>query len=109
MGNVHKHLVVLLEEEFFQQGDRERQMGIPVMPLMDRSKDSAAASQNFFLEKLVRPLLEPVAHVLNDEIEKFMLNNLTTNTRIWVDLVDKHGKLTAAKVVPLDITVAEEE
>merc|ERR1712159_217250 len=55
--DVHRWVVVGLEEEFFAQGDKELAAGIPVSPLMDRKKDSAPASQGFFLEKLVRPLL----------------------------------------------------
>merc|ERR1712217_600764 len=100
---VHKHLVVLLEEEFFAQGDRERELGLCVMPLMDREKDSAAASQNFFLDKLVRPLFDPFANLLAGEMRHMVMGNLATNTKMWAELVEKHGKLTAAKIVPLDI------
>merc|ERR1712196_270211 len=57
--SVHRTLVACLEEEFFSQGDQEKAAGLPISPMMDRSKDSAATGQGFFLEKLVRPMLEP--------------------------------------------------
>jgi len=106
---VHKNLVVLLEEEFFAQGDRERELGLPVMPLMDREKDSAAASQNFFLAKLVRPLLDPFAQLLSWDMRNLVAGNLETNTKMWADLVEKHGKLTAAEIVPLDTSEDDED
>merc|ERR1719162_761303 len=34
--DVYKQLVVVLEEEFFAQGDKERGLGIPIMPMSDR-------------------------------------------------------------------------
>merc|ERR1712048_972609 len=107
--HIHKNLVVLLEEEFFAQGDRERQQGIPVMPLIDRTKDSAAVSQGFFLDKLVRPMLEPYTHFLNSELGGFMLSNLSKNRDRWMELVKQHGKQTAAQIVPLDKLDSEEE
>jgi hypothetical protein len=43
-------------EEFFQQGDRERKLGMPVSPLCDRRKVSKAASQPGFVDFIVKPL-----------------------------------------------------
>ena len=34
----HKRWAYQLEEEFFRQGDQERDVGLPVSPLMDRSQ-----------------------------------------------------------------------
>ena len=34
-----------LEEEFFQQGDKERAAGLPISPLMDRNKDGVTKAQ----------------------------------------------------------------
>ena len=33
----HRRWAYQLEEEFFRQGDQERDVGLPVSPLMDRS------------------------------------------------------------------------
>merc|ERR1711920_701690 len=100
---VHKHLVVLLEEEFFAQGDKERELGIPVMPLMDREKDSAASSQNFFLDKLVRPLLDPFCIFLKIDLREQLTTGLVTNKTRWEKLVEANGKLSAAKLIEFDI------
>lgn len=43
-------------EEFFAQGDREKEEGLPVTPLCDRLTTSLPASQINFLEFIVAPL-----------------------------------------------------
>jgi hypothetical protein len=35
----------VLEEEFFRQGDRERELGLPISPLFDRAKQGVGKSQ----------------------------------------------------------------
>ncbi len=45
---VHKKWVQYLEEEFFRQGDREKQNGLTVSPLMDRDKNGITKSQVCF-------------------------------------------------------------
>ena len=35
----------VLEEEFFNQGDKERELGIPISPLFDRAKQGVSKSQ----------------------------------------------------------------
>jgi len=99
---VHKHMVVLLEEEFFLQGDREKEAGLPVMPLMNRNQDSAATAQGFFLDKMVIPLLVPYTNLLLPDLGKRLLDNIEENKQRWAQLVEKHGKKTAAELVPLD-------
>jgi hypothetical protein len=34
-----------LEQEFFEQGDRERELGLPLSPLFDRNKPGVTKSQ----------------------------------------------------------------
>ena len=43
-------------EEFFNQGDREKEEGLPITPLCDRGTTSLSASQINFLEFIVVPL-----------------------------------------------------
>ncbi|CAE8739809.1 unnamed protein product, partial [Polarella glacialis] len=54
--DVHVQWVRRLEEEFFAQGDKEKERGLPVSFLMDRSKPGAAATQVGFFEFVVLPL-----------------------------------------------------
>jgi len=100
--DVHKHLVVALEEEFFAQGDQERELNLPIMPMMDRRKDSAATSQGFFLEKLVSPLVDPCTRFMNRQLADVLRDNILGNKRRWQALIEKHGKKTAAELLPLD-------
>jgi len=99
---VHRHMVAALEEEFFRQGDRERELGLPIMPLMDRAKDSAASSQGFFLEKLVQPLLEPFCFFVLPAVADTLLSNLRVNRESWAALVKQHGHVTAGKMASLE-------
>lgn len=100
--NIHKHLVAGLETEFFSQGDRERELGLPIMPLMDRTKDSVAAAQDFFLGKLVLPLLTPYVSFLEDTLAEDYLESLDTNRERWQELVAKHGKKLISEILALE-------
>lgn len=107
--DVHQHLVVMLEKEFFGQGDRERELGLTVMPMMDRRKDSCAAGQGFFLSKLCLPLLVPYTYFLNSERRDVLTGHVADNIKQWADLVSKHGRRTAKSIVNIETeaTVAE--
>jgi hypothetical protein len=56
--DLHKLWSGLITREFFQQGDKERDLGIPVSPLCDRDKVVLSSSQKGFLSYLVLPLFE---------------------------------------------------
>ncbi|KAG2430444.1 hypothetical protein HXX76_009967 [Chlamydomonas incerta] len=53
---VHKRWLGVLEEEFFRQGDRERELGLPISPLFDRAKQGVSKSQVGFFEFVALPL-----------------------------------------------------
>jgi cAMP-specific phosphodiesterase 4 len=48
----------LLFEEFFKQGDKERELGIGVSDLMDRSTTNIAKAQLGFIDIIVEPAFE---------------------------------------------------
>jgi hypothetical protein len=100
--DVHKHMIVALEEEFFQQGDKERELGmLPVMPMMDRHAGSAASAQGFFLGKMVKPLLIPFTKFVQPQMGEDLVKSINENIQNWADLLAKHGeKMTAAQLVP---------
>jgi len=93
----------------FKQGDQERELGMPIMPLMDRTRDSAPSSQGFFLEKLVQPLLEPFCFFLHHSVADSLLSNLRLNKENWAELVRKHGKKTAGEIIPEEDAEEAEE
>jgi len=62
---LHKAWTEALEEEFFRQGDMERELGMPISPLMDRFKPGATAPSNQigFFKVVVMPLYTSLVKV----------------------------------------------
>ncbi|KAG2497634.1 hypothetical protein HYH03_004373 [Edaphochlamys debaryana] len=58
---VHKRWLAALEEEFFRQGDRERELGLPISPLFDRTKTGVSKSQVGFMDFVALPLVRALA------------------------------------------------
>ncbi|KAI8469519.1 MAG: hypothetical protein J3K34DRAFT_423476 [Monoraphidium minutum] len=52
-----------IAEEFWQQGDRERELGLAVQPLFDRARANVPASQIAFLQLFVKPSFELLSHI----------------------------------------------
>ncbi|CAE8627361.1 unnamed protein product, partial [Polarella glacialis] len=72
---------VQILDEFYQQGDQEKQMGVPVQALNDREKVNRPFSQIGFIEFLVSPLLLTVVKVLHP-VEP-MLDQMMSNVKSW--------------------------
>jgi len=74
-------------DEFFAQGDQEKQLGIPVQMLNDRDKVNKPLSQIGFIEFMIVPLnaaqtkLFPGLHELSENLA----SNMWEWHRIWVD------------------------
>jgi len=100
--DVSKATVAALEEEMFRTGDLERQLGVPIMPMNDRTKDSLAAGQGFFLGKMVLPLFTPFASFLNKDLSSAFESNLDRNRTNWADLIQRHGKQSASELLALE-------
>jgi hypothetical protein len=63
-------------DEFFLQGDRERELGWEVTPMMDRQGCSVPRVQLGFIDVIARPLMTLVAQAaILEEIER--------NRAIW--------------------------
>ncbi|XP_069387911.1 dual specificity calcium/calmodulin-dependent 3',5'-cyclic nucleotide phosphodiesterase 1C-like [Paralichthys olivaceus] len=65
---LHHHWTTSLLEEFFRQGDKEAELGLPFSPLCDRSSTMVAQSQIGFIDFIV----EPTFTVLMEMIEKIV-------------------------------------
>ena len=59
----HLRWVSLLQEEFFQQGDRQKLLKMPVSPLMDRNSRGMSASQHKFCTAIAEPLFAALSRV----------------------------------------------
>lgn len=65
-----------LLDEFFLQGDKERELGLPFSPLCDRNNTLVAESQIGFIEFIVEPSMGVCADML-----ECILGPLHSNTK----------------------------
>ncbi|XP_033231201.1 calcium/calmodulin-dependent 3',5'-cyclic nucleotide phosphodiesterase 1-like [Belonocnema kinseyi] len=120
---LHHRWTMELLEEFFRQGDMERELGLPFSPLCDRNNTLVAESQIGFIEFIVEPsmqvcsdmlenILAPsnskenvdestnagtVSHEKRFHILKPWSQCLADNKRIWKDQAEKDAKIRAQK------------
>ncbi|XP_030060209.1 LOW QUALITY PROTEIN: dual specificity calcium/calmodulin-dependent 3',5'-cyclic nucleotide phosphodiesterase 1C [Microcaecilia unicolor] len=66
--DIHHPWTMLLLEEFFKQGDKEAELGLPFSPLCDRKSTMVPQSQIGFIDFIVEPTLT----VLTDMAEKIV-------------------------------------
>ncbi|XP_047398596.1 dual specificity calcium/calmodulin-dependent 3',5'-cyclic nucleotide phosphodiesterase 1A isoform X1 [Sciurus carolinensis] len=66
---LHYRWTMALMEEFFLQGDKEAELGLPFSPLCDRNSTMVAQSQIGFIDFIV----EPTFSLLTDSTEKIVI------------------------------------
>ncbi|KAH8392936.1 hypothetical protein KR215_011572 [Drosophila sulfurigaster] len=66
--DVHHRWTMLLLEEFFRQGDLEKELGLPFSPLCDRKNTLVAESQIGFIDFIV----EPSMTIMSDMLEHIL-------------------------------------
>jgi len=81
---LHLQWVQRLEEEFFLQGDREKEGGLPVSFLMDRCQPGPSGSQVGFFDAVVLPLFELLLHAAPQA--EIVLKSVRENYQRWRDL-----------------------
>merc|ERR1712227_90469 len=79
-SSVHKKWTNLINEEFFAQGRREKQLGLPISPLCDESNFHLAKSQQGFITFLAKPTF---AHFANVADGALWIANLEKNLEMW--------------------------
>jgi len=101
----HLQWVWRLEQEFFSQGDREKDEGLPVSFLMDREKPGVTKTQVGFFDYLVLPFfrtfasLVPAAHPLLEGVE--------ANRAVWLQLDLAAVAKPVASVSTTELVIAE--
>eukprot|EP00997_Jenningsia_sp_PLL12_P006175 NODE_271_length_1992_cov_140.868760_g226_i0.p2 GENE.NODE_271_length_1992_cov_140.868760_g226_i0~~NODE_271_length_1992_cov_140.868760_g226_i0.p2 ORF type:complete len:304 (+),score=93.63 NODE_271_length_1992_cov_140.868760_g226_i0:869-1780(+) len=70
-----------LNEEFFLQGDNERNRGDPMSPFMDRFQPSVAKSQIAFMNYIVIPMFESISEYLPQM--HFSVDHCESNKSYW--------------------------
>lgn len=78
--DVYKHWMNNVMEEFFRQGDKERQLGIPISFLCDRNTVSIEGSQIGFIDGIVLPFAIPIIEIF--PTLDFFTKNLNENKNI---------------------------
>jgi hypothetical protein len=86
-------------DEFFAQGDKEKELGIPVQMLNDRDKVSRPNSQVGFIEFVIAPMAEGMVHLFPalDDLADNMGYNGQRWAEIWVEQT-KPDEEASAKV-----------
>lgn len=79
--NVHKHWVDNLEEEFFQQGDKEKILGFNVSKPMNRDKSGISHMQIDFFRVFAKPLFKSWVNLFPDASP--LLTHMKQNFRMW--------------------------
>ncbi|GIL71563.1 hypothetical protein Vretimale_727 [Volvox reticuliferus] len=78
---VHKRWLGVLEEEFFRQGDRERELGLSISPLFDRAKQGVSKSQVGFYDFVALPLVHALSSAFPGAHQLMM--DLVCNYNHW--------------------------
>ncbi|XP_017769760.1 PREDICTED: cAMP-specific 3',5'-cyclic phosphodiesterase isoform X4 [Nicrophorus vespilloides] len=78
---LYRRWVDLLMEEFFQQGDREREARMDISPMCDRHSATIEKSQVGFIDYIVHPLWETWADLVHPDAQD-ILDTLEEN-RDW--------------------------
>lgn len=80
---LHKVWVQRLEEEFFLQGDYEKELGHSISFLMDRNKPGASSTQIGFFNFAVIPLFRALLHAVPKA--KPMFDQVVANFESWAE------------------------
>lgn len=84
----------LLFVEFFNQGDIERQLGLPVSYLMDRSTTNIARAQGGFIDNLIAPAFLTLVQVIPKA--QVCIDQMIANKAQWKQLEGEYDKILVA-------------
>ena len=71
-------------EEFFQQGEKEQELGLPVSPFMDRKKTDIGKCQSGFISILIKPFFDEWTQFLG-ESNRHIFQNVEKNIATWTE------------------------
>ena len=90
----------LLFVEFFHQGDKEREKGLPVSFLMDRYTTNIAGAQSGFIDGFIFPAFDLLHKILPETIVN--MEQMAENKKQWKELEDDYNpsnKYTQKEIV----------
>ena len=90
--DLHKIWTRRVNEEFYRQGDKEKEYGLEVSPLCDR-KNNIYKSQIGFIDFVVQPLNKALSdYIQNDKFKEIFINQILSNKKYWKDQQEIDGE-----------------
>lgn len=81
-----------LLDEYFKQGDKEREQGLPTLPFMDRSKTTRASAQVGFIQFVLLPLFSSLVPAFGNFIN-VLIEPLKESLERFKKIKDNEGPL----------------
>ncbi|XP_042211395.1 uncharacterized protein LOC121858828 isoform X2 [Homarus americanus] len=88
-------------DEFYRQGDYERQLNLPVTSLCDRYVMSVAKIQTGFIKHVVSPLFEDWDCWLRTKLSTSMVNNMNKNLALWEEQLAQEAAEKTTTDIPI--------
>ena len=88
--NIYKQWAKRCIDEFFRQGDMEKQLGIPVSFNCDRETVTLAQSQLGFIDAIVFPLFSALVELYGNM--NFIIDNLNKNREYYKEIKENNKK-----------------
>ncbi|XP_017870703.1 PREDICTED: cAMP-specific 3',5'-cyclic phosphodiesterase isoform X6 [Drosophila arizonae] len=98
---LYRRWVALLMEEFFLQGDKEREHGMDISPMCDRHNATIEKSQVGFIDYIVHPLWETWADLVHPDAQD-ILDTLEENRDYYQSMIPPSPPPSAADEMPQD-------
>ena len=92
MFNISFKWINLLNEEFWREGDEEKEKKLPIGFLCDRNKADTPRSQVGFIKGIVLPTFEILYKAFPGEDIKFYVDNVKYNLNEWIKLCNDENK-----------------
>lgn len=87
---IYRQWAELVVKEFFIQGDKERNLGLPISYLCDRTKTTVPEAQITFIDYIILPLYTPLSELFQGL--RFLLDNINNNKEEFTKLLIKEEK-----------------
>mmetsp|Transcript_28632 Transcript_28632/g.66353 ORF Transcript_28632/g.66353 Transcript_28632/m.66353 type:complete len:979 (+) Transcript_28632:182-3118(+) len=100
---ISRQWATLVQDEFFEQGDEEKRLNLPVGMLNDRDKVSRAGSEHGFINFLVSPLVIASVGIFPELIE--LAENMAHNMQEWRSLWVEQTQPSQEDVKKRDVDV----
>jgi class 3 adenylate cyclase len=96
-GTIARKWAYCVQTEFFRQGDKEIELGLPRSPFMDRSHENLPRMQIAFIDAVVHPVFRLLADFL-PLVEDHCIKPLQLNRAFWQSMLHR-GILKTEDVV----------